>query len=367
MTTVSKDVTVNGHNCVVSLNTDEGTVSCMIDKGSVINYDFDVFVSRESMVTIFESFGRATCSRLKVADWYHGATFDVNMLQTFEGLVDDKVPADFALAAVIMMSHVAKQEGLETICLPDAVSLIKQSGATIQIDNETLLSSVEVFLCGSLYVGAESMQKLFRVFGVSLESQKTALETASKITRKSAESFSMVPDSSVFAVKELLSYVNDSSASDMIVESIMEVSGDIWPKVGVCLRSIGVWVENGEYSKISSEAELNGETYRLYKRALYLSNKFSLEDFYDREDKRVQCFNLMFSILLMSYGAENIKVTLDRLVESKSDSPDESDYDTLLRHFRALEFFAVAAYSGSNDDYSMPVDMVLDFYGLGHN
>lgn len=299
---------------------------------------FGMTVDKKDVVSVAENLKGITCLRL--VDLYAGyqcLVTDVT-IETFNGLVADKVPSDLALSAAMSFNG--------DNALPNAISIIRETGASIQIDNATMENSIEIFLRGVDIVGVESMKKLFRVFGSSIINQRRALEIATKITDKSVESFSMVPEESLTAVSNFLSVTKDETAAEVIVDAINDVNHDRWAFIG----KISEELSEDNLEEVSALMNISKDLLSEIFEEFRLTHKYDHSFGYSGKE------NDVFALLLVTYGIDNMACASENIREVLG----SRDFCSV----RVAQYVAIVSHIGRYDDPDTPVDLILDLAGL---
>ena len=300
---------------------------------------FGMTIDKNDVVSVAENLKGITCLRL--VDLYAGCQHLVTdvTIETFNGIVAEKVPSDLALSAAMSLNN-------ENDALPNVISIIRETGASIQVDNTSMESSIEIFLRGVNLVGVESMKKLFRVFGSSIINQRRALEIATKITDKSVESFSMVPEDSLIAVSSFLSVTQDEVAAEVIVDVINDVDPDKWAFIG----EISEELSKDNFDKVSSLMNISKDLLSEIFKEFRLTHNYSHNFGYHGKE------NDVFALLLVTYGIDNIVFASENIREVLG----SKDFCFV----RVAQYVAIVSHIGRYNDPDTPVDLILDLAGL---
>lgn len=303
-----------------------------------VSIDLDVGVEFEDARVLVDAIGPFTCYRMSElagngADQRYICEDTINV---FNELVGIGVPSDMALAAALSVE-------LDTHITPGFASQLKNLGAVLQVDNNTFESSFEIFIRGSNFVGVEQMFRMFRIFGSSIINQRKAFEIASKITKKSLSSFSLVDDDSLMAVCNFLSVCEDEVAAELIVEIINDVDSSKWPFIAEVSNNI----EQSDFDRAAELLNVDADdlkqsfdnyNWRVLTRPYFMGKNVDI-----------------YVLLVVVYGFDVFQFVVENILyQDYGNSALISD----------AHYAAVVSYIGKYEDYDTPVHLIVDIAGL---
>lgn len=317
-----------------------------ISKINSVGYDYisvsihlDIGVEVEDARVLVDAIGPFTCYRMSaladngVVDQRHICEDTINV---FNELVGIGVPSDMALAAALTVD-------LDTSITPGFASQLKNLGAVLQVDNNTFESSFEIFIRGANYVGVEQMFRMFRIFGSSIINQRKAFEIASKITKKSLSSFSLVDDDSLMAVCNFLSVCETEVAAELIVEIINDVDPSKWPFIAEVSNSI----DQDNFDRAAELLNVNAED--LKKSFNDYNGRVLIRPYFAGKSVDI------YALLVVVYGFQVFQFVVENILyQDYGQSAFISD----------AHYAAVVSYIGKYEDYDTPVHLIVDIAGL---
>lgn len=305
-------------------------------------------LSTSDVERVYDSIDGSVCSRiLACAGNRKPLNVTPEMVETFDGLVANSVPSHLALSAALMLGPYSEPMG-------NAVSLIQETGAPIQVDNKVAESTIEIFVRGASLIGVTAMQKIFHTFGSSILDQRRGLELAFSIPAESVESFETVPNESLVALSNYLSHANHTLASEAMVEAVADTDATMWPFIGELSMKIteSDFVQVAEMLKVP--VDLIEESYREFYSMGAREGRHDVSagmQFHGREAD-------VFALLLVNYGITNIVYTSDNL-RSVAKAADRR-----MSHLTHAQYLAVITHISRYEDPNASASLVLNIAGL---
>lgn len=350
-------------------------------------------VPREDAQLIADSFDANALVHIdKNSSW--SVNFAPNMVATFKSMVAAKVPAGYALSAIItaliknqfityenMIGNYGDLDLINTGFIDksymsvffmdfddeviDFISELKSSGTQILISNITNDSSLNYFLAGAVRIGVKPMLKIFSAFGYSIDRQQEASEVAMNINLEAAEYLGNIHKDSVFALAQVLGSLTDSNLSSYLIRSVSEVDPTTWPWIGEMATSIHD-NNNENTARILSTDKKNADS--VLETVRSLRSDFSYENDTDHTIMYLNQFSrlaiegkqksLLLSILL-SYGIDMFEEVVNITLEDMNIKS--------LNRLDVIRFYALYTYRVANNDLSTPSEMLLNLFGLNYS
>lgn len=308
---------------------------------------------------IFEGIGANSVNNLPSSRALSSFVVTPAMVETFHGLVDVGMPFDLAFDSASRSRNKV---------FADAVSLIRETGARLLVDNNNLKNSVGLFITTADNTDVETAQRLFKVFGSSIEQQSTA-SVVSEMIQNCVDEFSLVPDEAIIPTVELLRTTRKDSEILAIIEMVSDVPVSSWPVIGAASETINTIVPTvgtassslfggfEDESKIPFYSDFNVSLDKIVEQyAFFYDRVVRGKSEFDRlipdPSRRVK-YAAIFMALVAAYGFDVIERTVNKL-----------NLDENRDRFDVLQFVAVASHIGRYDDEDTPVHIILDLAGL---
>lgn len=302
----SKIVSGNG-NFQVSVMANE--LESYINVGSLHDHlysiHFDVMFDDENIEKFYEQITNDTIFLSRAMPYLEGKVYTLYAFEYAQSLVErGYCPSSLAhLFALIYQDEVFDHAE------NDWYDVLLSTGASIQIDNVSQISSPEIFALVASRNGIDAAKRWFEISGMSIQEQQRHLDTFIGLSEVSVDNLLNSSNDSIIATLRLLSIPNlDMNECDVLSDLTSDFTRNDWMHIGQTANGLANRDDalTSRYSSISYDDATNFPT------TIITMNQ--LKSFDDGERANKFYFEV-FSVATHKLGLDLLKKSYNRLVD----------------------------------------------------